>query len=275
MSWVPHLTRVTPRRTTTAPCPTWHGSCCGRCAGTTRSRRAWSSSPPRSGSASIPWAACCPSERELAERMHVSRATLREAIVALRAAGPGRDPPGTWRRHGGHHEAADAVGPQGGANARPRNGRTGSTPGRSGGSSSRAPPASCRARPRWTTRPGRGWRRPTWPWHGRPAGPPRTGRPTAASTSTFASLTGSPRTIESVTSVQASLHEMLSADPGAGRQHRALGRPARPRSCAPCWPAGRTAPARPWKNTATTRPRCCAACSAEERPRWHHPTTAS
>ena len=60
---------------------------CARSGATTPSRAASSSSPPRSGSGSTRAAATLPPERELAERMGVSRATLREAIAALRAAG--------------------------------------------------------------------------------------------------------------------------------------------------------------------------------------------
>ena len=52
-----------------------------------------------------------PPERELAERLQVSRATLREAMAALRQAGLVETTRGPRRRHGRHAEAAHAVGP--------------------------------------------------------------------------------------------------------------------------------------------------------------------
>ena len=79
----------------------------------------------------------------------------------------------------------------------------------------------------------------------------------------IASVTASPMTIDAVTEVQACLHDMLQAIPvlevnieHSTRQHRAIveailaGDAARR--------GGR------WKSTATTRPRCCAGCSADD-----------
>ncbi len=82
----------------------------------------------------------------------------------------------------------------------------------------------------------------------------------------IASLTGSPQLIDAVTGVQAELNDMLLAIPvlpvnieHSSRQHAR----SSPRSCraTPRPPAGR------WRATATTRPRCCAGCCDERKNR--------
>ena len=152
-----------------------------------------------------------PPERELADRLAVSRATLREAMAAMRQAGlvqttrgrgggtlvtmraatprPGRRSRRTTANRATGVDALDfrrIVEP--GAAALAAECRT-STRGRRSASS---PPSS-----RWLARAGRRC----------------TGRPTRASTSPLPRSRDHSRIIESVTAVQSTLHEMLSAIP--------------------------------------------------------------
>ena len=123
---------------TASPSTTSPRRSCGRCAGTTRSRRASSSSPRRSGSGSTRSASTLPPERELAARLKVSRATLREAMAALRQAGLVETTPRPRRRHGGDPQAADARRPGPRRGRRRSGGGTGWTRSTSAASSSRA-----------------------------------------------------------------------------------------------------------------------------------------
>ena len=91
----------------------------------------------------------------------------------------------------------------------------------------------------------------------------RTGRPTRGCTWPSPASTGSPMTVEAVTEVQVCLHDMLQAipvlevniehsdAPAPRDRHGRSSRASRPRRGAR------------WSSTATTRPRCCAACWAE------------
>ena len=121
-----------------------------------------------------------PAERDLAELLGVSRATLREAMAALRQAGLVE----TTRGRGGGTVVTLKPGTPSGAGRGPdladAGARTGWTRSTTAGSSSPG-------RPRWP-RPGRSttyavssWRprTPRWP---PPTSPPRTGRRTRAST---------------------------------------------------------------------------------------------
>ena len=168
-----------------------------------------------------------PPERELAA------AAARLAVDAARGDGgapagrTGRDHPGPRRRHRGHPEAAYAV-------------RPGRRPG-----AGRAPPGLAR-RPRLPA-DRRARRRRTWPppptssdgaraqlekAHADVVGARRPAQHRQADSRfhlTVAALTGSPRVVEAVTSVQSTLHEMLLAIPvleaniaHSDRQHAAL-----------------------------------------------------
>ena len=180
-----------------------------------------------------------PSERDLAERMHVSRATVREAITAMRTAGMVE----TRRGRGGGSIVTYSP-------RRPR-------------ARAKAPPAETLAT--WLdslafrriVEPGAaGDRRRSRPHRGaaraaddgvrrrrrRRRARPRTARPTAASTSPSPRVTGSPSIIDAVTRVQATLHDMLLQIPvydvniaHSDRQHERIlgavleGRPDRAR----------------------------------------------
>lgn len=180
-----------------------------------------------------------PSERELAERLEVSRATLREAIAALRAAGFVETRRG---RGGGTMVTMKPRGPS-------ARGAGPTTP------AQRAdwldalafrriiePGAAAQAAGAELDDAARGRLESA---HAAVAGATSRARHRQADSRfhlTLASLTGSRRTIEAVTSVQASLHEMLSAIPvletnisHSDRQHEQLlravleGRPDRAR----------------------------------------------
>ena len=214
-----------------------------------------------------PYGSALPPERELAVALGVSRATLREAIAALRAAGMvattrgrgggtrGRlhEPPTPGQRRPGPAAAAGASELLDALVFR-RVVEPGAVLGRRG-PAARAPAeralvtdalaAVAAARP---TRPS-------------------TGRPTPGCTWRSPRVTGSARLVEAVTAVQAGLHDMLVAIPVLPGQHRALQRPAR-RDRRRRAGAGRpTARAGRWSSTATTPPRCCAACWTERRRR--------
>jgi GntR family transcriptional repressor for pyruvate dehydrogenase complex len=157
-----------------------------------------------------PLGSTLPSERELAQRMHVSRATLREAIVALRAA----DLVETRRGRGGG--TVVTMKPQ--------------TP-----SARKAARTTAAQRADWLdalefrriVEPGAAYQLAAAPLGDRDRGRLEAAHHAVATATsrarhrqadsrfhlTLASLTGSPRTLEAVTSVQASLHEMLSAIP--------------------------------------------------------------
>jgi DNA-binding FadR family transcriptional regulator len=187
-----------------------------------------------------PLGSTLPSERELAERLRVSRATLREAMAALREAGLVE----TRRGRGGGTVIT----------LKPR------TP-----SARKAARTSPQQRADWCdaldfrsiVEPGAAYlaaatelspaqREQVQTAHDAVAGA-RTRAAHRQADSRFhltvAALTGSPRVIDTVTSVQASLHEMLSAIPvlqtniaHSDRQHRAVlkaildGRPERARA---------------------------------------------
>ena len=72
---------------TAQPLPHLAERCCARCAVITRSRPASSSSPRAIRLGVYPFGSTLPPERELSDRLEVSRATLREAMAALRAVG--------------------------------------------------------------------------------------------------------------------------------------------------------------------------------------------
>ena len=208
-----------------------------------------------------------PPERELAERLHVSRATLREAMAALRTAGLVE----TRRGRGGGTVVTYA----------PRAPRARST----------APPPPTSSRAGWTRstfrrivepgavppqrrcrspgRDGASWldRRPRRRSIVRVGTGVATGRPTRRFHLAVASLTGSPAIIEAVTPVQATLHDMLLRDPGATTSTSPTPTASTTASWTRSSTAGRSAPARPWKSTATTRPPSSAACSGDREPR--------
>lgn len=157
-----------------------------------------------------PLGSSLPSERELADRMHVSRATLREAIVALRAA----DLVETRRGRGGG--TVVTMKPQ--------------TP-----SARKAARTTPEQRADWLdalefrriVEPGAAYQLASTPLDGAARSRLESAHEAVATATsrarhrqadsrfhlTLASLTGSTRTLEAVTSVQASLHEMLSAIP--------------------------------------------------------------
>ena len=174
-----------------------------------------------------PLGSTLPSERELAARLKVSRATLREAIAALRQAGLVQTTRGRGRRHRGDPQAAHTLGPRRGADlagaAAGLAGRARLPPHRRAG---RGPPGGTHAplaRPR-----GPSSRRRTAPVAGARK-PAQHRQADSRFHLTVAALTGSARLVEAVTSVQAMMHEMLLAIPvldaniaHSDRQHAAL-----------------------------------------------------
>ena len=153
-----------------------------------------------------------PSERELAERLNVSRATLREAMAALREAGLVETTRGPRRRHRGDPEAAHPVRARGGADHSPRKRRDWLDalefrrvvePGAAQLAAPRQPTDE-RRRAAGAGAHRRG---------GAPASLPTHRQADSRFHLTVAALTDSPRLIEAVTSVQATLHEMLLAIP--------------------------------------------------------------
>ncbi len=187
----------------------------------------------------FPFGSALPPERELAERLEVSRATLREAMAALRAAGLVE----TRRGRGGG--TVVTMKPQ-------------------GPSARTADRTTAAQRADWldalsfrrVVEPGAAAIAASRTLDDRQRATLETAHRAVAEASsrarhrqadsrfhlTIASLSGSPRVVESVTSVQASLHEMLSAIPvlqtnisHSDKQHAALvravleGRPDRAR----------------------------------------------
>ncbi len=157
-----------------------------------------------------PFGSALPPERELAERLEVSRATLREAMAALRTAGLVE----TRRGRGGG--TVVTMKPQG-PSAR--------TADRSTAAQRRdwldalsfrrivEPGGAAMAASRQLTERARATLETA---HRAVSGATSRARHRQADSRfhlTIASLSGSPRVVESVTSVQASLHEMLSAIP--------------------------------------------------------------
>ena len=180
-----------------------------------------------------PLGSTLPSERELAERLGVSRSTLREAMAALREAGLVE----TRRGRGGgtvvDPQAADAVGPGGRPAHRGPPAASGSTAWSSGGSSSRARPAWRPVRSSTPTALAQLDEAHTAVADGPPAGRAPTGRLPLPPDGRGAHRV-SPRMVEAVTSVQSTLHEMLLAIPvldaniaHSDRQHAALVRAIR------------------------------------------------
>jgi GntR family transcriptional repressor for pyruvate dehydrogenase complex len=157
-----------------------------------------------------PLATVLPPERELAERLEVSRATLREAIAALRAAGLVETKRG---RGGGTIVTMKPRGPTARGSGTPTAAQRDDwldaldfrrivEPGAAALAASR--PLDDRARATVEAA------------HAAVARATSRARHRQADSRfhlTIASLSGSPRVVESVTSVQASLHEMLSAIP--------------------------------------------------------------
>ena len=167
-----------------------------------------------------------PPERELAERLGVSRATLREAMAGLRAAGLVQT---TRGRGGGTVVTLKPSGPSARAAAR-------TTPEqRRDWLDALAfrrivePGAACLAATRELDETARQQLRTA---HDAVAGARGRARHRQADSRfhlTIAAVTGSPRVVEAVTAVQATLHEMLCAIPvleaniaHSDRQHRAL-----------------------------------------------------
>jgi GntR family transcriptional repressor for pyruvate dehydrogenase complex len=186
-----------------------------------------------------PFASTLPPERELAEQLEVSRATLREAMAALRTAGLVETRRG---RGGGTVVTMKPQGPSARAAGRTTAKQRADwldalafrrivEPGAAALAASR--PLDDRARATVEAA------------HVAVSGASSRGRHRQADSRfhlTIASLSGSPRAVEAVTSVQASLHEMLSAIPvlqtnisHSDTQHAALvravldGRPDRAR----------------------------------------------
>ena len=113
--------------------------------------------------------------------------------------------------------------------------------------------------------------RPTTPCR-EPPGRRPTGRPTAASTSPSPP---SPARRRSSTRSLACRRPCTTCSlqiPVLRREHQPLRPSARAHPARRPRRAARTGRARPWKNTATTRPRCCAACSAEATRQDAHAT---
>jgi GntR family transcriptional regulator, transcriptional repressor for pyruvate dehydrogenase complex len=151
-----------------------------------------------------------PSERELAERLEVSRATLREAIAALRAAGLVQTKRG---RGGGTVVTMKPRGPSARGSGTPTSAQRADwldaldfrrivEPGAAAQAASVDLDDAARARLESA--------------HASVASASSRARHRQADSRfhlTVASLSGSGRTVEAVTSVQASLHEMLSAIP--------------------------------------------------------------
>ena len=173
-----------------------------------------------------PLATVLPPERELAERLEVSRATLREAIAALRAAGLVETKRG---RGGGTIVTMKPRGPSARGSGTPTPAQRADwldaldfrrivEPGAAAQAASAALGDTARARLESA--------------HAAVAGASSRARHRQADSRfhlTVASLSGSGRTVEAVTSVQASLHEMLSAIPvletniaHSDRQHEQL-----------------------------------------------------
>ena len=179
-----------------------------------------------------PLGSTLPSERDLADRLHVSRSTLREAMAALREAGLVETRRG---RGGGTVVTLKPQTPSARAAARLDRGtargvarRPGLPPDRRAGGG----------------QPGGAGRRSTTAdlaqldeAHGEVIAARRPAEHRQADSRfhlTVAALTGSPRLVEAVTSVQATLHEMLLAIPvldaniaHSDRQHAALVRAIR------------------------------------------------
>ncbi len=157
-----------------------------------------------------PLGALLPSERELAERLEVSRATLREAIAALRAAGFVETKRG---RGGGTVVTMKPRGPSARGSGSPTAAQRADwldaldfrrivEPGAAAQAASAHLDDATRTRLETA--------------HAAVAGASSRARHRQADSRfhlTVASLSGSGRTVEAVTSVQASLHEMLSAIP--------------------------------------------------------------
>ena len=237
--------------------------CCGRSARATPSSRRSSSWPRAIRLGVFARGEQLPPERELAERLGVSRSTLREAIAALRDVGPGHDPSRARRRHrrglraGASPEHAGGPVRSGAALA-----DAAELPaGRRAGGGAGSPP---RARSPRTSGPGSRPRRAAV----REAADPAAHRVADSRLHlAIATLSGSPMLIEAVTRAQAALHELLAAIPvlplnieHSDEQHEAVvgGGPRGRR---------RPRPGPPWRSTATRRPRCCAGCWAEDRNR--------
>ena len=159
-----------------------------------------------------PYGSALPPERELAGLLGVSRATVREAIAALRAAGMVAHHPRPRRRDRRRPRAADARERAG------RRRRGGVAAARAAGRA-RLPP---RGRARRLLRRGDG--RPLGHATRRSCAPPTTGSGAAQSPAehrqadsrlhlAIAALTGSAYLVDAVTQVQAAVHEMLLAIP--------------------------------------------------------------
>ena len=251
--------------------------CCARSAATTRSRPASNSWPRRSGWAVYPFGSTPAAERELAERLEVSRATLREAMAALRAAGLVE----TRRGRGGG--TVVTMKPQG-PSARTVDRTTAAQradwldaldfrrivePGAAALAASR--------RPRRRTRATAGRAA-----HAAVAKAPAAGPAHRQADSRFhltiATLSGlaADRRVGHLGPGEPARD--AERDPGAADQHRRT--PTRQHAAlvrADSRRATRAGPTRSWKSTATTRPRSCAAARMSDARRRTHaaPTTAT